>query len=81
MKQYFNMIDCLFCKIVKKELKVNIHFENSDILAFDDINPQAPLHILVIPKIHLATLNDLKEKAFPTRWEFDFYCIHACKEV
>ena len=46
MKQYFNMIDCLFCKIVKKELKVNIHFENSDILAFDDINPQAPLHIL-----------------------------------
>ena len=62
MKQYFNMIDCLFCKIVKKELKVNILFENSDILAFNDINPQAPLHILVIPKIHIATLNDLKEK-------------------
>ncbi|MBC8215548.1 MAG: histidine triad nucleotide-binding protein [Candidatus Marinimicrobia bacterium] len=55
------MTNCLFCKIVEKEILSDIVFENDNILAFRDINPQAPTHILIIPKEHIFTLNDLKE--------------------
>ena len=53
------MNDCLFCKIVKREVPASIVYEDDRVLAFNDINPQAPTHILVIPKQHVATLNDL----------------------
>jgi histidine triad (HIT) family protein len=53
------MSNCLFCKIIKKEIPSKIVFENEEILAFEDINPQAPVHILVIPKTHISTTNDL----------------------
>jgi histidine triad (HIT) family protein len=52
--------DCIFCKIVAGEVPAGKIYENEEILAFDDINPQAPVHALVIPKKHLATLNDLE---------------------
>lgn len=52
-------MDCLFCKIIKREITANIIFENESILAFQDIKPQAPHHILIIPKKHIATLNDV----------------------
>jgi histidine triad (HIT) family protein len=55
------MTDCLFCKMVEGDIKPDIVFENEDILAFRDINPQAPVHILIIPKRHVATLNDLAD--------------------
>ncbi len=51
--------DCLFCKIANKEIKSNIIFENDKLLAFSDINPQAPVHILIIPKKHIAGLNEI----------------------
>ena len=51
--------ECLFCKMVAGEIKPQTVYEDNEILAFKDINPQAPVHILVIPKKHLATLNDL----------------------
>ena len=51
--------DCLFCKMVSGQIKPNTVYEDSDVLAFKDINPQAPVHVLVIPKKHIATLNDL----------------------
>lgn len=54
------MDDCLFCKIVNKEIPADIVFENDRILAFKDIDPQAPIHLLIIPKLHISTLNDLK---------------------
>jgi len=54
--------DCLFCKIINGDLPVSIEYENEKILAFNDINPQAPIHILLIPKVHISTLNDLKSK-------------------
>ncbi|MCK4493900.1 MAG: histidine triad nucleotide-binding protein [Methylococcales bacterium] len=54
------MSDCLFCKMASGEIKPDIVYEDEKILAFKDINPKAPVHILVIPKIHLATLNDLE---------------------
>jgi histidine triad (HIT) family protein len=52
--------DCLFCKIVNRELPADIVYED-DVVAFNDINPQAPTHILIIPKAHYATVNDLTE--------------------
>ena len=53
--------DCLFCKILRREIPAKIAFEDECSLAFHDINPQAPTHILIIPKEHIATLNDLDE--------------------
>lgn len=54
-------MDCLFCKIVNREIPGDIVFEDDEVLAFNDINPQAPTHVLIIPKRHIATLNDLEE--------------------
>ena len=53
------MADCLFCKIVEGKVPAKKVYEDDDVLAFDDIQPQAPIHVLVIPKKHVATLNDL----------------------
>ena len=55
------MEDCLFCKIVKKEIPSEIVFENDNLIAFEDINPQAPTHILIIPKEHFASLKEIPE--------------------
>jgi histidine triad (HIT) family protein len=52
------MADCLFCKIIERKIPANIVFEDQRVLAFTDISPQAPTHILVVPKRHIATLND-----------------------
>jgi histidine triad (HIT) family protein len=52
------MSDCLFCKMVAGEITPSIVFEDDEVLAFNDIAPQAPIHILIIPKRHIATLND-----------------------
>jgi histidine triad (HIT) family protein len=49
---------CLFCKIVKKEIPAKILFEDDDLLAFHDINPQAPVHVLIIPKQHIVGLGE-----------------------
>ena len=53
------MPDCLFCKMVAGEIQPDVVFEDDEVLAFRDQNPQAPLHVLVIPKKHIATTNDL----------------------
>jgi histidine triad (HIT) family protein len=53
--------NCIFCKIIYKEIPAAVVYEDEHILAFKDINPQAPVHILLIPKNHFATLNDLTE--------------------
>jgi len=55
------MSDCIFCKIVTGEIPGDIVYENDDVLAFRDLNPQAPTHILVIPRRHIATINDLQD--------------------
>jgi histidine triad (HIT) family protein len=53
------MADCLFCKIIAKEIPARIVHEDEDTLAFEDVEPQAPTHLLVVPRKHIATLNDL----------------------
>jgi histidine triad (HIT) family protein len=54
------MTDCLFCRLVRREIPASIVYEDDRVLAFNDINPQAPTHVLVIPKRHIETLNDLQ---------------------
>ena len=54
-------MSCLFCKIINREIPASIVYEDDQLLAFNDINPQAPTHVLVVPKKHIATLNDLQE--------------------
>ncbi len=53
------MSDCIFCKIIAGDIPADIVYQNDDVLAFRDLNPQAPLHVLVIPKKHIATINDM----------------------
>ncbi len=53
------MEDCIFCKIVRGEIPSTVVYENDDVLAFEDINPMAPVHVVVIPKKHIATLMDV----------------------
>ena len=56
------MDSCIFCKIKKREIPSKIVFEDEKIVAFNDINPQARVHILLIPKEHFASLNDIPEE-------------------
>jgi histidine triad (HIT) family protein len=55
------MSDCLFCKIVEQKIPAKVVYEDEKCLAFDDINPQAPTHTLVVPKRHVASLAELNE--------------------
>ena len=56
------MNDCLFCKISNGEIPSDIVYESDSVLAFNDINPQAPTHVLIIPRKHIATLNDIESE-------------------
>ena len=56
------MESCIFCKIANKEIPTNLIYEDNDTVAFNDINPTAPFHILVIPKKHIESLNELDDK-------------------
>jgi len=53
------MADCLFCRLIRREIPAAIVFEDDHLVAFNDINPQAPLHALVVPKRHIDSLNAL----------------------
>jgi histidine triad (HIT) family protein len=53
------MSDCLFCRIIRKEIPASIVYEDDRLIAFNDINPQAPLHALVVPRRHIDSLNAL----------------------
>ncbi|ALP53542.1 hypothetical protein Tel_10555 [Candidatus Tenderia electrophaga] len=53
------MTDCLFCKMVAGDISPDTVYEDDEVLAFRDINPQAPTHVLVVPKRHISTINDL----------------------
>lgn len=55
------MNDCLFCKIVNKEIPADIVYEDDDVVAITDVNPQAPTHLLVLPRRHIATVNDMTQ--------------------
>jgi histidine triad (HIT) family protein len=54
-------MNCLFCNIIDKKVRSKIVYEDENMCAFEDINPQAPLHILIVPKKHISTALDLKD--------------------
>jgi histidine triad (HIT) family protein len=56
------MADCIFCKIAQKEIPAEIIFENDDIIAFNDVNPIAPVHVLIIPKKHIKSVAELQKE-------------------
>ena len=59
------MDDCIFCKIVAGDIPADKVYEDDSVVAFRDLNPQAPTHILIIPRQHIATLNDLRTEDEP----------------
>lgn len=54
--------NCIFCKIANGQIPTDFVYENKNVVVFRDINPQAPVHLLVVPKVHIETLNDLNDK-------------------
>jgi len=54
-------LDCIFCKIASGQLRSDIVFEDEDVIAFKDLNPVAPVHLLLIPKKHFESLNDIEK--------------------
>ncbi|HVL76919.1 MAG TPA: histidine triad nucleotide-binding protein [Noviherbaspirillum sp.] len=56
------MTDCIFCKIAAKQIPSKTVYEDDDLIAFHDINPAAPVHVLIVPKQHIATLADCTEE-------------------
>lgn len=54
------MSDCIFCKIANGEIPADMVYQDDDVIAFRDLNPQAPLHVLIIPRKHIATTNDIQ---------------------
>ena len=57
------MTDCIFCKIINGDFNTEFVYENDYVVVFKDINPKAPIHLLVVPKVHVASLNELEDKA------------------
>ena len=54
--------DCIFCKIINGEFGTEFVYENEHLVVFNDINPKAPVHMLVVPRVHVASLNELEYK-------------------
>lgn len=59
------MEDCIFCKIAKKEIPAAITWEDADTVAFKDIHPRSPVHILIVPRVHLASVNEIAPRHEP----------------
>lgn len=55
-------MDCVFCEIINKKISSDIIFENENIIAFKDVSPAAPVHILVVPKIHIKNINEINSQ-------------------
>jgi histidine triad (HIT) family protein len=74
------MTDCLFCKIVQKNIPAKIVHEDDRTLAFDDINPQAPVHTLVIPKKHVAAVQDCCDQGSDLLAQLLITCANVAKQ-
>ncbi len=59
------MSDCIFCKIVAKEIPAKVAYEDTQVMAFHDIHPQAPVHLQIVPKQHIARVSELDAKTIP----------------
>lgn len=75
------IMDCLFCKIAEGKIPAKIFYEDDEILAFDDVAPKAPTHKLIIPKQHIATLNDLNENQIHIAGKLLYVAQQLAKEL
>ena len=75
------MDDCLFCKIANGEVKADIVFQNEKIIAFRDIRPIAPVHVLIIPKEHISSMNDISEERTDLLGEMLYTATKIAKEL
>jgi histidine triad (HIT) family protein len=73
-------MDCIFCKIIKKEIPSKIVYEDENIIGFEDINPQAPVHILIIPKEHIPMINDIRDNHIKLIGDMIFVAKKLAKE-
>jgi len=71
------MENCLFCKIINKEIPSNIVYEDDKIIAFHDISPMAPVHVLVVPKYHVESINSLNDESA----EYIKYAFSKIKDI
>ena len=74
------MSSCIFCKIVNKEIPSTIVYEDDEILAFNDISPQAPIHILIIPKKHISDMTEITEEDIGLIGKIHLIAIKIAKE-
>jgi len=74
------MNDCLFCKIIEGEIPCEFIYQDEDLLAFKDINPQAPFHCLIIPKVHINALSSITEKHDKLMGKLTTAATRICKE-
>lgn len=74
-------MSCIFCKIINKEIPSKIRFESEDLLAFDDIMPQSPVHIIIIPKEHIATLEEIKDENYDITGKMILIASKLAKEL
>jgi histidine triad (HIT) family protein len=74
------MTDCLFCKIVQKIVPAKVVYEDDRTLAFDDINPQAPVHTLIIPKTHVSAVKDCRKEDSDFLAHLLITCVNVAKE-
>jgi histidine triad (HIT) family protein len=74
-------MDCLFCKMVDREIEPDIVYEDEQVLAFNDIDPKAPTHILIVPKKHIATLNDIEEADLALIGRLQFTAAKLAKQL
>lgn len=74
-------MDCLFCKMVNRDIEPDVVYEDEHVLAFNDINPQAPTHVLIVPKKHIATLNDIQEGDLAVIGRLPFVAAKVAREV
>jgi len=73
--------DCVFCKIVKGEIPSEKYYEDNDIIAIKDINPMAPVHVLIIPKKHLKNLTEIKEEDINLLGKIQFVASKLAKKL
>ena len=74
-------MDCLFCKIINGDIPASIIYQDEDVVAFNDINPQAPSHKLIVPKKHIATINDLSVQDHALLGKMTLAAKHLAKEL
>ena len=55
-------MDCIFCKIINKEIPAKVAYEDDNVVAFHDINPQAPIHLLIVPKKHITSVMEIDDE-------------------